>query len=102
MLPLVTLLLSLAGPCACTPGELCTWAGAGYTGSHIEAPQPGDVARSIMNKSLAPTDFSGRIILPDGTTRSRTFCLNPGEGQSDTGEFVITGVAVRSAPCPLV
>ncbi|GAA4104128.1 peptidase inhibitor family I36 protein [Nonomuraea soli] len=102
MLPLVTLLLSLAGPCACTPGELCTWKGTGYTGSHIEAPQPGDVARSIMNKSVDPAEFSGTVILADGTTRSRTFCLNPGEGQSDTGEFTITRVAVRSAPCSLV
>lgn len=84
-----------AGPCACTPGQLCTWAKTKYSSSHTENPPRGTRARSILNK----TNKSVRVRGVVGQTR-RSFCLNPGEGQSNTGAFTVRRVIVRSSPCP--
>ncbi|MEV0588439.1 hypothetical protein [Nonomuraea sp. NPDC050310] len=96
-LTLVAALLVPAGPCACTPGEFCTWVGTRYTSSHLEDPAPGSFARSMLNKTPDSLDIHGTVgRLP------RTYCLNPGEGQSDTGAFTLDRVVVRDVPCEIL
>lgn len=101
MMPLVALSIAAAanGPCACSLGKLCSWSGTDYSGSHEEYtigdPGEGTVSRSLLNKTLLPVVVSGTV-----RGKAASFCLDPGLGNEDTGEFVLAQVKESSTPCP--